>query len=321
MKTTSKATKPRSTQRTSPHAVRKTTLSTNALEWLRHFSMPAVFDTCFFWLKNLLLIALILGAISAGLVWLQRPDTLPVKVVRIIGNQQTLSQDLQHALVPYTQGGFFSVNLQKIRNTALQLPWVKNAQIYRQWPDTVLVKLTEHQPLARWQPLAQDANPPQPLETVMLVNQEGNLFQVPAHDHPAGLPLFVGTTQQHAKILKNFQLVQPLLQETELKIHEFGFNPQQAWYIVLQHKLLQPQAGLLPSHGALSTQFKVLLGQLPSEAGMQRFLNFYHYLQQQNYSALPSVAKNIATAVKVQVDVRYQHGVAVRIISEEDYAT
>jgi len=321
MKTTLKATKPRPKQRTSTHAVRKTSLSIATFERLKHFSMPAVFNTCFFWLKNLLLIALILGAISAGLVWLQRPDTLPVKIVRIIGNQHTLSQDLQHALLPYTQGGFFSVNLQKIRNTALQLPWVKNAQIYRQWPDTVLVKLTEHQSIARWQPIAQDSEQPQPLAAVMLVNQEGSLFQVPTHDHTAGLPLFVGTAQQHVKILKNFQLLQPLLQETELKIHEFGFNPQQAWYIVLQHKLLQPQAGLLPSHGALSTQFTVLLGQLPSEAGMQRFLNFYHYLQQQGYSALPSVANNIATATKVQVDVRYQHGVAVRIISEEDYAT
>jgi cell division protein FtsQ len=63
----------------------------------------------------------------------------------------------------HVRGTFFTVDLERVREALEKLPWVREAKVARHWPDTLVVSLTEHKPLARWN---QDA----------LVNDQGEVF-------------------------------------------------------------------------------------------------------------------------------------------------
>jgi len=45
-------------------------------------------------------------------------------------------------------GTFFTVDLERVRNSLEKLPWVREARVERRWPDTLVVSLTEHVPFA-----------------------------------------------------------------------------------------------------------------------------------------------------------------------------
>jgi cell division protein FtsQ len=47
-------------------------------------------------------------------------------------------------------GNYFSVDTGKIIKALHALPWVEKVRLRRQWPDTLMINIEEHQPIARW---------------------------------------------------------------------------------------------------------------------------------------------------------------------------
>ena len=80
------------------------------------------------------------------------PDSfLPIHSVQIEGEFRYLKKDdLQNIAMPHVQGGFFSLNLQEVREALLVLPWVEDAAVRRQWPDGLQIRVMEKQPAAWW---------------------------------------------------------------------------------------------------------------------------------------------------------------------------
>ncbi len=63
----------------------------------------------------------------------------------------------------YVNGNFFNVNLYEARNAFIQLPWVRDVDLRRKWPDQLEIVIEEHKPIARW-------------EGIGLVNDRGEIF-------------------------------------------------------------------------------------------------------------------------------------------------
>lgn len=74
------------------------------------------------------------------------------------------------------QGNFFTLDLDAIRAAFAGLPWVRNVELRRRWPDRLEVTLEEHVPLARWASRA-------------LVNTHGEIFEAA---YSGALPVFDG---------------------------------------------------------------------------------------------------------------------------------
>jgi len=96
--------------------------------------------------------------------YLSNPRNLPIKTMAIKGKFRHLDRDnLRRVMSKAIDGGFFTTDIQRIRQAGLSLPWVDDVSITRVWPDQLVMAVTEQQPVACWSDMA-------------LVNGRGQVF-------------------------------------------------------------------------------------------------------------------------------------------------
>lgn len=92
------------------------------------------------------------------------PANLPLKVIRINGELVHLQPErLQRVVAAAVDGGFFSVDMNKVRDAVKDLSWVDQVSVRRVWPHTLVMDVSEQVAVARW---GRDA----------LVNARGEVF-------------------------------------------------------------------------------------------------------------------------------------------------
>ena len=74
-----------------------------------------------------------------------------------------------------------AVNLPLVRKRLLAHPWISEARVRREFPDTIIVTIEEHQPLAVFE-----------MGDRFLINTAGEIFKKFGADDPQGLPLVSG---------------------------------------------------------------------------------------------------------------------------------
>lgn len=109
------------------------------------------------------------------------PESIaPIERVVVEGPfENVTTTEVENAVLPYLTGGFFTVDLEAIRTAAQSLPWVRSAQVMREWPDRVRILVTEERAYLRW---GEDG----------LINEYGQLFVTGQDAAPAGLPRLDG---------------------------------------------------------------------------------------------------------------------------------
>ena len=130
--------------------------------------------------------------------YLDRPSSLPVKHVTVDGEIQHTGRDsLVQAVSPYVRGSFMDVDVANIQKAGESLPWVKQVQVTRVWPDTLHLIVKEHTAVARWNENG-------------LVSETGDVFypqagSMPDTSHLLWLNGPQGTSELMAKQLKQIQ--------------------------------------------------------------------------------------------------------------------
>ena len=178
------------------------------------------------------------------------------------------------------RGTFFTVDLDEVRGSLEKLPWVREARVERRWPDTLVVSLIEHVPLARWN---DDA----------LVSDAGDVFV--AADS-ARLPRLSGPEESSDEVVDAFRRYQASLAPLGLRIEELRLSPRRAWRIRLDNGM------------------QLALGREQTDARLARFVALYPRL----FGTHPERAAtaDVSSAIKLEpttVDLRYPDGFAVRM--------
>lgn len=178
------------------------------------------------------------------------------------------------------RGTFFTIDLESVRNSMEKLPWVREARVERRWPDTLVVSLTEHVPLARWN---DDA----------LMNDAGEVFVAAVS---ANLPRLSGPEDSSAEVVAAYRRHQAALTPLGMTISELRLSPRRAWRIRLDNGM------------------QLALGREQTDARLARFAALYPRL----FTAQPAtqaVAAEQGTtpAAPLTVDLRYPDGFAVRM--------
>lgn len=79
---------------------------------------------------------------------------LPVRSissVRIVGNLRWVSRlELTRAIAGRVRGGFFGVDVDAVRDSALAVAWVRDVSVRRVWPGELHLTVLEDRPVARW---------------------------------------------------------------------------------------------------------------------------------------------------------------------------
>lgn len=154
-------------------------------------------------IARVVLAILVVLAISAasyqGYRWLSDPQALPIRYVDLKGRLQYVDQArLQEYVQAEVSGGFFNLDLQKIKASLEALPWVYEVSLRRIWPDRLLIRVIEQQPIAFW---GDDG----------LLNQYGEVFHPDLRGLDLALPYFYGEEAQREAMIEYFVSADKLL--------------------------------------------------------------------------------------------------------------
>lgn len=145
---------------------------------------------------------------------------LPIQSVKIEGEFDFLNKErLRDRAIPVVKGGFFKVNLFEVRNALVDLPWVEDVSVRRQWPDNLLVRVIEKKPVVLWGENG-------------VVSAKGELF-MPAQKPSVKLPHLSGPQGQHKLMLQELARMQAWLSGTGLYIKNIELDARRSWTLTM----------------------------------------------------------------------------------------
>jgi cell division protein FtsQ len=118
-------------------------------------------------------------AIEARILAIGDRHGLALENVDVIGRQRQSIASVLHALDVQRGMPIFDVDLAAAKTRLEALPWIRTADVERQLPDTLFIRLTERQPFAFWQHGG----------TLSLIDRDGTV--IPAGDLAQYGPLIV----------------------------------------------------------------------------------------------------------------------------------
>lgn len=173
------------------------------------------------WLATLVLAA----AAGLGAIWLQAGilgrDSWPVEWLEVEGEiRRTSAEQVQAAVVVHASQGFFAVDLENVRRAVVELPWIESAEVRRRWPDTLVIQVGEHRPVARW-------------NDMRLVNHRGDYFSVPGANELQGLPWLEGPDSRLKDVLDMWVFMHRELAAINAGIEHVKLDERGAWEVRL----------------------------------------------------------------------------------------
>lgn len=197
----------------------------------------------FFFSKVLLLLTLIALIVSVWFFidWLYKTENFPIKKVELVNkleNQE--SGELQAIASRAINGGFFSLDVDLFRAELLsKLPWVEAVTVRKIWPNKLLVTITEHKPVVRWNSSIKDEN-----ENSRLLSENGVIFQPRLNSFQVErfnkMALFFGPNMSEKKVFeKCVQLNENLKKLKDASglynstVKQCGMNERRSWILTL----------------------------------------------------------------------------------------
>lgn len=156
---------------------------------------------------------------------LRDSEYFPIKRVRIYGANRVVEFEVQHALEPLLNRGFFGIRVEQIRDRLLQQPWAADVLVRRYWPDRVEITIVERQAVAKW-------------NGKTLLSSEGDLFSPKPDTVPVHLPLFVGPEGKQVLMLSYFNEMNRILTPLHAKISYLEMTPFLVWKIRLDNGMM-----------------------------------------------------------------------------------
>ena len=169
-------------------------------------------------IADLLFVAALLGVLYAGVSHAVRLPAFSIQQVRVVTPVAHVTrQQVEDIVRREVRGTFFTLRLDAARAAFEKLPWVRSANVRRQWPRGLEVALTEHVPLARWGGEA-------------LVNVQGEVF---AAAFDGELPVFNGPPGAAKEMTIQYDHFRRSLQDIGREPREINVSPRRAWQIRL----------------------------------------------------------------------------------------
>ena len=171
---------------------------------------------------NLFRFVLIAVFVGTGFVvshWFTTLQVFPVKQVRIEGEFNYLDKGLiKRHIEHYSTGGFFDLDIVSLRTELLAMQWVEDAYVRREWPDAVIIRVVEKKPVAKW-------------NSAGVLTAKGHLF---FPENSVDLEFMVklnGPDNRHQFVLSEFNRMQSLLYQADMRINKLIQNERRSWEI------------------------------------------------------------------------------------------
>lgn len=182
--------------------------------------------------------------------WVQDQQSAPISQVRLYGKFQQLdATELQLRLQQEYVGNFFRVDVDQVQQFLQLQPWVYQSAVRKLWPDTLVVVVTEQQPVAIW-------------NGDQLINDKGEVFTAPIQPLVDTLPWLHGPEGTAQDALTMFSHIQQLLTYHQFAVRKVWLTERYAWRLELADGL------------------NLKLGRDDTLKRIQRFIDLYPQMQQ-----------------------------------------
>jgi cell division protein FtsQ len=172
--------------------------------------------------KIMLLGALIFSSVYA-LSQIKLSEYFPIKTVKVYGIHRVDRDEMKAQLLPLVSRGFFTIDVDYIRERLIQIPWVSNTAVRRTWPDQITITVREKEPVARW-------------NAKSLLSDVGELFSPKQQEsYPMDLPTFLGPDGQQILMLQYFYEINRLLMPIHARISSLELTPYSTWKVILNN--------------------------------------------------------------------------------------
>jgi cell division protein FtsQ len=201
------------------------------------------------WLLALALVTLPVVAVIQGWVGAER---WPLRTLRVVGDLERVdAARLRATVMPHARRGFFAVRLEDAQAAVAALPWVESAEVRKQWPDVLIVRVEEHRPFAWW---GDDR----------LLSERGRLFPAENVAVPKGLPRFEGPVSRSKDLVALYNEARALFAPVGIDVQALRIDARGSWSMTL-------------SNGA-----ELLLGRDDARLRLARFARLLPQLQAQD---------------------------------------
>lgn len=128
------------------------------------------------------------------------------------------AEQIRAAVLPRLGKGFFALDLDGVQKAVAALPWVESVEASKRWPDTLLLRIYERQPFARW-------------NSQQLISREGKVFAVPDAATYNQLPDLHGPDDHLAEVVSFFADVQKAFSSAHLRIVGVTLTDRGSWSV------------------------------------------------------------------------------------------
>lgn len=129
------------------------------------------------------------------------------------------AEQVRAAVLPHLGHGFFALDLDTVQKAVAALPWVESVEASKRWPDTLLLRIYERQPFARW-------------NDSQLISRQGQVFSVPPAQIPSGLPSLRGPDDHLAEVVSFYADARKAFADTHLQITGVTLTDRGSWSLV-----------------------------------------------------------------------------------------
>ena len=204
-------------------------------------------------------------------------------IARIVVEGEMLHNNavtLRANVAPHLTGNFFTIDLKDAREAFEQVPWVRQAEVRREYPNSLRVILHEHEPQAYWGPETGTA----------MVNTMGEVFEANVGEvEREGLPRLSGPEGSAVEVLRMYYALDPVFTAIGAPGDALTWRDRGSWLVQLDN-------------GA-----SIELGSGKPEEVLQRTQRFVRTLPQ-----ITQQYQRTAEALEY-ADLRYPDGYALRL--------
>lgn len=235
--------------------------------------------------SDLLLLFAAVGLGWALVTWFLSRPLFPLREVVVVTPPVEVTEaQLEYVARTALHGNFFTVDLDAVRAEFEKLPWVRQAEVRRRWPDGIELRFEERRAVARWTAAEAVTGEATAGEGARgeLVSSEGEVFPATSD---ATMPSFSGPQGSAQWLLERHAYFSQVLAPLGVKLEGLSLSARGAWQLKLDNGLV------------------IVLGREQDKAPIeQRLARFV--------AAWPAVSAGIGIQVAV-ADLRYPSGFAL----------
>lgn len=149
----------------------------------------------------------------------------PITSITIDGPFQRVSAlQIEEAISDGLAAGFFTADLDDIRQRIVALAWIDQARVARRWPGTLEISVSEQVPAAIWGDRG-------------LLNTRGELFVEEVRHVPAELPKLRGPNGQSSAVAQRYLDMREQLIPSGLDVRAVTLDARGAWEVTLSNSI------------------------------------------------------------------------------------